>query len=64
MNKERPYYQSQFDVLLAQDISSYEELVEWISLGDKIDSELGQQYAWAYIHQTTNTVDEEAKKIY
>lgn len=64
MNKERSYYQTQFDALLSQDISSYEELVQWIADCDALDSELGLQYAWAYIHQTTNTADEEAKKVY
>lgn len=64
MNKERSYYQSKFELLLGQDISSYEELVQWIADCDVLDSELGQQYAWAYIHQTTNTADEGSRAVY
>lgn len=64
MNKERSYYLPKFELLLTQEISSYEELVQWIADYDSLDSELGLQYAWAYIHQTTNTADKEAKKIY
>ena len=56
--------QSQFDALLEQDITSIEALIQWISDCDKLDAQLGQDYAWKYIRQTTNTIDEDTKQAY
>lgn len=56
--------QEQFNILLSQDIDSVDSLISWISACDRLDSQLGQDYAWKYIRQTTNTIDEEAKIAY
>jgi len=56
--------QEQFNKLLAQNIDSVQSLREWIWCCDQLDAQLGQDYAWKYIRQTTNTVDEQAKQGY
>jgi oligoendopeptidase F len=64
MITSRSEIKPQFDTLLAQEINSYEQLVSWIQATDDLDSQLSQDYAWRYIHQTVDTVDEEFKKSY
>jgi oligoendopeptidase F len=56
--------QEQFNTLLIQDVDSVDSLISWISACDRLDSQLGQDYAWKYIKQTTNTADKIAKKEY
>ena len=64
MTLERSQLQQEFDILLNQDINSYDELVHWIKSCDQLDAQLGQDYAWKYIHQSTNTVDQITKQEY
>lgn len=64
MSLERSQLQKKFDVLLNKDITSYQELVNWIKSCDELDATLGQDYAWKYIRQTTNTADEKIKEEY
>lgn len=64
MTLQRSQPQAKFDILLNQDIHSSDDLVDWIKSCDILDAQLGQDYAWKYIHQTTNTIDETAKKEY
>jgi oligoendopeptidase F len=54
----------QFQTLLDQEIDSVESLLSWILSCDELDTKISQDYAWKYIRQTTNTVDQSAKKEY
>jgi oligoendopeptidase F len=64
MTQARKSIQQQFEALLTQDIESLESLIKWIAKCDSLDAQLGQEYAWKYIRQTTHTTDEQAKQAY
>ena len=64
MALERSQLQQEFDILLHKDIVSYDGLVDWIKSCDQLDAIIGQDYAWKYIRQTTNTADEKIKEEY
>ena len=64
MSLTRTALEPQFQSLWDREIASYAELIVWIKDCDTLDSSLSVDFAWRYIHQSTNTADTQAEAIY
>lgn len=55
-----PEYQNLLDV----QVSTKQQLIDWISCRDQLDCKLGDDYAWRYIQHSCYTQDTEKTKAY
>ena len=60
----RSEVEPQFQELLEQEISSYDELLFWLSNADDLEAKLSNDFAKRYIAQTVDTSDRDAEKSY
>ncbi len=60
----RSEVEPQFQELLEQEISSYDELLCWLSNADDLEAKLSNDFAKRYIAQTVDTSDRDAEKSY
>ena len=64
MSFTRTELEPQFQALLERTLLSYDDLVVWIKDCDSLDASLSVDFAWRYIHQSTNTADTQAESDY